>query len=276
MLNLIFCVDSSGLFGRQNQLPWNFKEDLKYFRDITTNFNRINNDENVIVMGYNTWLSIKKKLPNRKNVVISSKKFLIDNHIKTELHPDYIFKSFDIFIENCKKNKLFYNKNIFVIGGKKLLSYVIVKYNKFIKHVFMNIIQHSFPQFIDDVLLRIYSFSNFEINRLCHNSIYSLNTLDGKYYYIKFNQYINKNFNMNEVLKFTDGENNTLISYKHENNENNQNNHYQYTILEEIQDVPLNYCNDCQTIVKEPVSKSKKCIIICNDCLKNKCKCLFC
>ena len=73
MLNLIFCVDNSGLFGRKNNLPWNFKEDLKYFKDITTNFNKINNDNNIIVMGYNTWISLNKKLPNRINVVISNR-----------------------------------------------------------------------------------------------------------------------------------------------------------------------------------------------------------
>ena len=47
MLNLIFCVDNSGLFGRDNEMVWNFKEELKYFKDITTNFNRINNLENL-------------------------------------------------------------------------------------------------------------------------------------------------------------------------------------------------------------------------------------
>jgi len=94
MLNLIFCVDNYGLFGRRNELPWNFKEELKYFKDITTNFNKIQDEENIIVMGYNTWISLKKKLPNRKNVVISSR---IEN---TMNNPDYIFNNFEQFIEN--------------------------------------------------------------------------------------------------------------------------------------------------------------------------------
>jgi dihydrofolate reductase len=264
MLNLIFCVDSYGLFGRNNQLPWNFKEDLKYFKDITTNFNRINNLENIIVMGSNTWKSIKQKLPNRINVVISS------NLVKSNDNPDYIFKKFDEFIENCKINKIFYNRTIFIIGGKKLFSYTILKYNKFIKNVFINIIEHSFPQFLNDVILKIYSFQNFELDKISNNSIYCKNLIDNKYYHIKFNQYVNKNFNINELLNFI---NNTKINNSINtkiNNSINNHIHSHYTILEEMQDVTLNYCEECETIVKNKNSK------LCNNCLSSNCKCLFC
>jgi dihydrofolate reductase len=267
MLNLIFCVDNSGLFGRDNEMVWNFKEELKYFKDITTNFNRINNLENLIVMGYNTWDSIKKKLPNRVNVVISSNYKNKKDSLNKDT-PDYVFKSFDQFMENCKKNHIFYDRNIFIIGGKKLLSYVIVKYNKFIKHVFISIIQHSFPQFINDTVLRIYSFNNFEINKLSYNSVYCLNTCDNKYYHINFNQYLNKNFNINEILKFTDTGSNSLKN--NINDKLNTHEHTHYTILEEMNDVTLNYCDDCESIVKNKNSK------ICNNCISRKCKCLFC
>jgi len=276
MLNLIFCVDSSGLFGRQNSLPWNFKEDLKYFRDITTNFNKINNDNNVIVMGYNTWSSLNKKLPNRVNVVISNRyKENKDNKDNKDNNPDYIYKNFDNFIFDCKKDKLFYNKNIFVIGGKKLLSYVIYKYNKFIKHIFMNVIDHSFPQFLNDVIFKIYSFNDFNIVKLSSNTIYCLNNNDNKYYYIKFNQMINKNFSMNEVINFTDNINDKINNINNYGTVNH-NNHNEYAILEDIQDVPLQYCNECDSIIKQPISCSQKYIMICNDCIKSKCNCFFC
>ena len=275
MLNLIFCVDNSGLFGRKNNLPWNFKEDLKYFRDITTNFNKVTNDNNVIVMGYNTWISLNKKLPNRINVVVSNR--YKQNKENKENNPDYTYRNFDDFMFDCKKDKLFYNKNIFIIGGKKLFSYVIGKYNKFIKHVFMNVIDHSFPQFLDDVIFKIYSFNDFNIVKLSSNTIYCLNNNDNKYYYIKFNQMINKNFNINEVIKFID---NDYTKKNNDNygtiNHNNHNNYNEYTILEDVQDVPLQYCNECDSIIKQPVSCSQKYIIICNECIKTKCKCLFC
>lgn len=272
MFNIIYCVDNSGLFGRKNTLPWYFKEDLKYFKDITTNFNKIN-DDNVIVMGYNTWTSLKSKLPNRINVVISTRY----NKNKDNKEPDYCYKTFDDFVNDCKKDKIFYNKNIFIIGGKKLLSYAISKYNRLIKHVFINIIQHTFPQFLDDVIFKIYSFHNFEISKLSYNTIYCQNLNDNKYYHISFNQYINKNFDINYIHNFTEQSN--CLNTRNETNKINDNkheNHIQYTILEDVQDVPLHYCNECDTIIKQPLSYREKCNIICNDCLKNKCRCLFC
>ena len=281
MINLIFCVDSYGLFGRKNTLPWSFKEDLKYFKDITTNFNKLNDDNNVIVMGYNTWISLKNKLPNRTNVVISSRIRPEDssrirpedssmipyicsssNSCQKELSknkPDYIYKSFDIFMEECKKDKLFYNKNIFIIGGKKLFSYVIFKYNKFIKHVFMNVIQHSFPQFLDDVIFKIYIFNNLELSNLSSNSIYCLNNNDGKHYYIKFNKLVNKNYNINDIINFTNN-----INYNKNINHTNNNYNNEYTILEDIHNIPLRYCDDCNAIIKKPTPFLKKY------------KCLFC
>ena len=273
MLNLIFCVDNSGLFGRKNDLPWKFKEDLKYFRDITTNFNKINDDNNIIVMGYNTWISLTKKLPNRINVVISNR-LKIQNK---DNNPDYIYNNFDEFIINCKKNNIFYNKNIFIIGGKKLLSYIIVKYNKYIKHIFMNTIDHSFPQFLDDVTFKIYTIDNFNMTKLSSNTIYCLNNTDSKNYYIKFGQYINNNFNMNEVIKFTENINNNFNFNSNQYSYiNKHNNHNEYTILEDVHDVPLKYCDECDSIVKEQVSSKEKYKILCYECIMNKCKCSFC
>jgi len=272
MLNLIFCIDNNGLFGRNNNLPWSFKEELKYFKDITTNFNKNMND-NIIVMGYNTWLSINKKLTNRINVVISSKK---NTNIKNT--PDYIFENFDDFLLKCKKGNIFYNRNIFIIGGKKLFSHIILKYNKLIKYVFMNIIDHFFPKYINDIIFKVQSFNNFNITKLSTNTIYCLNDLDKKYYYIKFNQMLNKNYNIIEVIKFTD---NISNNYNNINNNsygyinNNHNNHIEYTILEDISDTPLLYCNECDSIIKQQTTKDQK-YILCNDCINSKCKCLFC
>lgn len=199
MLNLIFCVDNNGLFGRKNILPWYFKEDLKYFREVTTNYNK--NNDNVIVMGYNTWISLKKKLPNRINIVISNKLKIQNTNIN---NPDHIYNNFDDFIINCKKNYFFFNKNIFIIGGEKLLSYVILNYNIFIKNIFMNIIDYSFHQLSDDIIFKlIYDLEKFNITEISNNTIHCLNINDDNYYYIKCVKAINNNFNLNEVIKFT-------------------------------------------------------------------------
>lgn len=59
----IVAVDSNGAIGRGGKLPWHYSADMKFFREQTTG--------NACVMGYKTWLTLKKPLSNRLNVVLS-------------------------------------------------------------------------------------------------------------------------------------------------------------------------------------------------------------
>jgi dihydrofolate reductase len=66
-MKLIIACDPKGGIGYQNKLPWSHIEgDLPRFKQLTTG--------KVVVMGRNTYESLPKKpLPNRFNVVVSSK-----------------------------------------------------------------------------------------------------------------------------------------------------------------------------------------------------------
>lgn len=59
----IVAVDRNGAIGKGGALPWHYSADMKFFREQTTG--------NACVMGYKTWLTLKKPLPNRLNVVLS-------------------------------------------------------------------------------------------------------------------------------------------------------------------------------------------------------------
>lgn len=67
--SLIMAIDEKGAIGLNNDLPWKLagvdnKSDMQWFREKTKG--------KIIVMGYNTWVSIgRKPLPGRYNVVIS-------------------------------------------------------------------------------------------------------------------------------------------------------------------------------------------------------------
>ena len=67
MKSLIVAIGVNGLIGKGNDLPWNYPEDLKYFKKVT-----LNKD---VFMGYNTYLSIVnrigKPLPKRNNYVLT-------------------------------------------------------------------------------------------------------------------------------------------------------------------------------------------------------------
>jgi dihydrofolate reductase len=61
----IVAVDRNGAIGKGGKLPWHYSADMKFFKQTTMG--------NACVMGYNTWLTLKKPLPNRLNIVLSRK-----------------------------------------------------------------------------------------------------------------------------------------------------------------------------------------------------------
>jgi dihydrofolate reductase len=71
---IIVAVGNNGEIGVDNRLLWKQKEDMKLFKDLTSE--SLNSPTKAVVMGYNTWESIPEKfrpLPNRKNIVLSRK-----------------------------------------------------------------------------------------------------------------------------------------------------------------------------------------------------------
>jgi len=54
---------SNRIVGNNNQLPRHYSQDLQHFKTITSG--------HIVVMGYNTFLSIGKPLPNRRNIILS-------------------------------------------------------------------------------------------------------------------------------------------------------------------------------------------------------------
>lgn len=59
----IVAVARNLAIGKNGKLPWHYPADLKFFKRTTTG--------NAVVMGFNTWASIGKPLPNRLNIVLS-------------------------------------------------------------------------------------------------------------------------------------------------------------------------------------------------------------
>lgn len=98
----IVAMSTNGVIGKDNKLPWSCKEDLKRFKEITT--------DNVVVMGRKTYESIGKPLPNRVNIVVSSSIKQSSECISDNL---YIVQTLNdgLLLANT------FNKKIFVIGG---------------------------------------------------------------------------------------------------------------------------------------------------------------
>ncbi|MDT8337455.1 MAG: dihydrofolate reductase [Candidatus Izemoplasmatales bacterium] len=122
MISMIFAMDPTGLIGKNNDLPWNYPEDLQYFKYITLN--------KTVLMGVITFESIvsrlNKPLPNRKSIVAS-----LDN---------FSYPGVEVISDLISFLKAPHKEEIFVIGGKTVyelaLPYADKLYITHIKKVF--------------------------------------------------------------------------------------------------------------------------------------------
>ncbi|MDI3503800.1 MAG: dihydrofolate reductase [Candidatus Cloacimonadota bacterium] len=63
MLKIIVAMDQNRVIGSKGKIPWHIAEDLAYFKKQTLGHS--------VIMGKNTYLSIGRALPHRKNIVLS-------------------------------------------------------------------------------------------------------------------------------------------------------------------------------------------------------------
>lgn len=111
-IHLIFASDKRGCIGVNGTLPFRLKEDMSFFKKMTTN--------NVVVMGRKTYESLgnNKPLPNRENIVLSRDE-VFSKKCKCE-----VINSLDgEFLRRLKND----SRDIFIIGGADV-------YKQFLPH----------------------------------------------------------------------------------------------------------------------------------------------
>ena len=101
-LYIIAAVGNNMELGCENCLIWRIPEDLKFFKEKTTN--------NSIIMGRKTFESLPKKLPNREHIVLTRSKNQIDNGI-------IVMHDVNEVLEYVNKN---FDKKFYVIGGEQI------------------------------------------------------------------------------------------------------------------------------------------------------------
>ena len=121
LFNIILAIDSNQGIGINNQLPWKFKEDMKYFKSITTK-TELPNTTNAVIMGRKTFESCGI-LKNRLNLVITR-----NPDFKNEENLIYC-SSFNHALGIVKsKNNV---SKVWVIGGAQI-------YNQAFRHHLLN------------------------------------------------------------------------------------------------------------------------------------------
>lgn len=95
-ISIIAAIGKNNELGKNNDLIWHFKEDMKFFKETTMGGS--------VIMGRKTFESLPKALPGRQNVVISS-------------NPDYKAEGAVVADGVKEAIALCEKENIFCIGG---------------------------------------------------------------------------------------------------------------------------------------------------------------
>jgi dihydrofolate reductase len=155
LYSIILACTFEGGIGYNNYIPWDIKNELYLFKQITENKDQFK--QNVVIMGRNTWNSLPiKPLKNRLNIIITS-----DNNF---INKDNIisFSNIDSAFEYCKRS-ININK-VFVIGGKSIYDLCLnnEKYSKNIEYVYLSVIYNYYQCNIFINLKKI--LTNFKCN----------------------------------------------------------------------------------------------------------------
>ena len=118
-LNIIVCIAKNRAIGRNNQLLYHLRNDLKRFKALTTG--------HTVIMGRRTFESLPKgALPNRRNIVLTRGSQQWPN---TE-----VYTSLDEALKHCSDNE-----EVFIIGGSTVYHEALPLANK----LFLTLVDHS-------------------------------------------------------------------------------------------------------------------------------------
>lgn len=119
MISLIAAIDENYGLGKNNQLLCHLPADLQHFKALTLN--------KTIIMGRNTYLSIGKPLPHRRNIVLSQSLTVIEGV--------EVFASLTQALADCKNEA-----EIMIIGGAQVYEQALPLAN----HLYLTQIAYAF------------------------------------------------------------------------------------------------------------------------------------
>lgn len=104
---IIAAIGKNRELGKENDLIWHLPNDLKFFKQVTSNHS--------IIMGRKTFESLPRMLPNRKHIVLTTSENL-PNEVE-------VYKELKQLLERYKDT----TEEIFIIGGASI-------YSQFLEH----------------------------------------------------------------------------------------------------------------------------------------------
>lgn len=142
-LSIIAAVGKNNELGKNNDLIWHFKNDMKFFKETTMGHH--------MIMGRKTFQSLPKLLEGRKHLVLTRSQLQFPEEVD-------VFKSVEEFLEAYKNSE----EEVFDIGGasiyKELLDYA--------SKLYLTEIEAEFPD--ADVYFPNFNKEDFDREELTH------------------------------------------------------------------------------------------------------------
>ncbi len=120
IISLIAAMGKNRVIGNKGKLPWHMPADLKYFRDKTKG--------KPVIMGRKTFDSMKKPLPDRKNIVITHDR-------KYDAKGAAVVYSVDEALKSAGNAE-----EIMVIGGQKIFEEFLPMANR----IYLTVVEGNF------------------------------------------------------------------------------------------------------------------------------------
>lgn len=136
MLKLIVAYDKNMLIGIDNRIPWYFVDELKHFKKEIKN--------HILVMGENTFLSLRK-IPDEKIILLSNNKNFLNKYENVKIE-----QNIEKIIIKAKE------KDIMILGGRNV-------YEQFLPFVDLMIISVIKKEFKGNIYFPKWDKSKFTL-----------------------------------------------------------------------------------------------------------------
>ena len=164
-IKMIVAHDKNNGIGFKNAIPWNIKSDLQKFKHLT-----VGNKKNAIVMGRNTWESIKVPLSKRDNLILSNTIKLdfsfisnnINNLVKTFTDIKYVIKF-------CKERQY---DELWIIGGTKIYEIFLNSNDYLLDEIYISYLDNIFncDTFFPKIPENKYKFVSNSVHNSCNDN----------------------------------------------------------------------------------------------------------
>ena len=106
-IKMIAAVSQNGVIGQDNKIPWNYPEDMKFFRTTTSN----KEFPPTVIMGRKTFESMgSRKLPGRRNIVITTQDLSVPHNVETYAE---LWEAIELGVGNT-------TADVWLIGGERI------------------------------------------------------------------------------------------------------------------------------------------------------------